>query len=404
VNGLAASSRVGGGAVRVLYSGESGCDFETLKRLTLLAEEIGFIDYPSVKFGSWGMVGHNSWYRQIVPKPDDPVRITVHPAPGGPPSALVKRYLGPDVSDLTFRGVFLDGLREPRFSAKFIVLDGDYNVAGRRLKGQDIVDALRRDERLRDGPLELQADMGDPDLAFDVSSYEMRRRILARKLMTASVHVTSAMITAEATGAIPVSNEPYFGRLIALRAGLPSYVGGTPRITPYLGLEIMRAVIPDEALAKLEVSDTFRYRKESSDAYQAWIAEVNRIGAIIDDIDLARLHDELPRVLMTEVQPKVVAYKNELKSVRDRLFGDLVKSVFSWRLPTVSLVAVAGLNWPAAMAAFAGLGTAVLPNLVDYYVARRQARRSHAMSYVVDVTADLGSKWDEDPGVIRPQF
>ena len=388
--------------MRVLYSGQSGCDFEILKRLTLLADEIGFIDYPAVMFGSWGMVGHDSFYRQVANEPDDPVQISVHSAPEGPPSVLLRRYLEPDVRDLTFRGAFLDGLREPRFASKFIKLDGEYHAAGGSLRGEQIVDALRSDEALRTGPLELQTSMGDPELAFDISQHDQRRRILARQLMTASVHVTSAMITADTTGLVPVSDEPHFARLLALRAGLPSYVGGTARITPYLGLEIMRAVIPDEALARLDVADAFRYRVETADAYRAWMTEVNRIAAAIEDIDISRLPEELPRILATEVKPKVVEYKNELKSARDRLFGGLVKSLVSWRLPTVSVAAIAGLGWPAAMAAFAG--SVALPNLVDYYVARREARRSHAVSYVVGVTSDLGPNWDEDSGVIRPQF
>ena len=51
--------------MRVLYSGGTICSIETLKRLVLLADEIAFMDRPSVAFGNFGTVGRDSEFRQF---------------------------------------------------------------------------------------------------------------------------------------------------------------------------------------------------------------------------------------------------------------------------------------------------------------------------------------------------
>jgi hypothetical protein len=44
--------------MKVLFSGSSFCDEATTKRLFVIADEIAFMDRPSVTFGNWGMIGH----------------------------------------------------------------------------------------------------------------------------------------------------------------------------------------------------------------------------------------------------------------------------------------------------------------------------------------------------------
>jgi hypothetical protein len=46
--------------MKIVYFGESLCRFETLQRLFLVADEIAFLDRPSVGFGNWGTVGEPS--------------------------------------------------------------------------------------------------------------------------------------------------------------------------------------------------------------------------------------------------------------------------------------------------------------------------------------------------------
>lgn len=49
--------------MKLLYCGEEYCDQPVLKRMLVIAEEIHFMDRPSVTFGNWGTIGHASLKR-----------------------------------------------------------------------------------------------------------------------------------------------------------------------------------------------------------------------------------------------------------------------------------------------------------------------------------------------------
>ena len=94
--------------------------------------------------------------------------------------------------------------------------------------------------------------------------------------------------------------------LIALRTSGSRYVGGTSRITPYVGLEIAQAVIPDELLGHLLISDILNYREKSTDAYTAWFTEINRAAAHINGLD----SEEITKVVATDFMPRLVDLRN----------------------------------------------------------------------------------------------
>ena len=82
--------------MRVLYSGGTICNFQTLQRLALLADEVGFMDRPSVTFGKFGTVGMASEFRRIDTT-GSAVRFSVHEPPAGPASELYLRYVDADL-------------------------------------------------------------------------------------------------------------------------------------------------------------------------------------------------------------------------------------------------------------------------------------------------------------------
>jgi hypothetical protein len=163
-------------------------------------------------------------------------------------------------------------------------------------------------------------------------------------------------------------------------------VEGTPRIAADLGIAVARAVIPDEALKDLSVSDVFDYRKSAKDAYDAWAVEINRLGAQIADLDPDSVQAELPRIINTDVKPRLVEYRSEMKSVRDRLFGELVKKVAMWEVPSLSLAYLASLEPAAALAMFASALAPAIPAVVDYYRERRNVRRRNSMAYLAGIS------------------
>jgi len=89
--------------LKLLFTGASGCDYETLKRLNIVADEIGFMDRPSVVFKNWGTIGHDSFFRRFRDTDKGPVKWTVHAPPSGPARFLYERYIDPDLANPDFR-------------------------------------------------------------------------------------------------------------------------------------------------------------------------------------------------------------------------------------------------------------------------------------------------------------
>ena len=114
--------------------------------------------------------------------------------------------------------------------------------------------------------------------------------------------------------------------------------------------------------------------------------ELNKIAASMDAIDLATVQTELPRLMATEIAPEVQAYRSEMKAIADRMYGDILKRIVTWQVPTLALGILGNTNLIQAVGAFAGaLVPALAPAVIDYVQARTQAKRTHAISYLVDL-------------------
>ncbi len=154
-------------------------------------------------------------------------------------------------------------------------------------------------------------------------------------------------------------------------------------LAPRLGLEFARAIIPDEALRRLDFSAIFEYRHVSKDIYKAWSIDLNRIAAEVADSDLTDPNEAIRKLIATDLQPKVQEYEDQLVAIRDKLFGDVMKSVVTWEFPTVSLAYLTNMGFGVAVAAFVAGLKATVPHAIDYISAKRAARRKHAVSYLI---------------------
>jgi hypothetical protein len=372
--------------MRLLFSGSIGCDEATFKRLLVIGDEIAFMDRPSVTFRNWGTVGAPSPFRRYDLSDKEAVRVSVYAPPSGRATELYRRYIEVDLASLEFRGVFLEGLeKSPQFVSKFIQLDGNYVVIdkGETVKGAEIRKALLQDVELRTVPLE-----GPLDEAAhwnDLSNSLGRRETLRNELINASIKVTNSMVVSEQSGCVPASDDPYFTRLLALRMSLGTYLGGTSRLAPLLGLEVARSVIPDKMLEKVGIEDILQYRRKSRDVYRAWSIELDRLTALLDEIDLSDAERKIQGLIKTEVQPRLLEYENEMKSIRDQLFGSLIKEITKWEIPTLSIAYLSNLSTAGAIVAFVGALTPSIPHIVDYIQARRGVKRKHGLAYLIDI-------------------
>lgn len=369
--------------MKVLFTGRSICDFPTMQRLLLIADEVAFMDRPSVAFGNWGLVGHESEVRRLLMPPDSPVVLVAHKPPWGRSEALYQKYVEEDVANPAFVSVFLKGLRESAsFASKFVAIEADYSKG----KGHEILAALNADESL--ATADLRGGVEGSRL-FEWNTTEGRRETLKSLLCECSVQVTAAMAVSAKTDLLPVADDPFLCRLLAVRAADQKYLRSKPVVSGVLGLAIAQAVLPDEILRELTFADVLDYRKEAKDAYTAFSTEVDRLAVRIVDVDPSHLDDEVRSILASEVAPRVRAYKSEMCSVRDRMFGNLIKKVVKWEVPTLTVTQWVGVSWGTALAAFLGaLIPAAAPDLVDYVVGRREVARKNALAYLIAAAPD----------------
>lgn len=365
--------------MRVVFAGGTICDYRTLQRLVLIADEIGFMDRPSVTFGDWGTIGAPSEFRHYNTR-GAPITFSVHEPPSGPANALYQSYIAADLRNPRFVQTFFDGLQnDPKFQARFIQLNAHYGPG----TGQDILRSLLADPALARARLDEPI---DGRLMFKADTADGRRETLKILLTEASIHVTSALTVSEETKLVPVSDDPYLCRLLAMRTCDSQYVRETPRYAPLLGLAVAKSVLPDQLLAEIEIEDLYSYRRTAKDAYASWSAEIDKLAARLADIDPEKAEREIPRIISTDVKPKLVAYRNELKSARDQVFGELIKKVTAWEMPTMSLAYLASLDLASAFAAFAAALAPAVPAVVDYFISRRELTRRNSMAYLIGVS------------------
>ncbi|MDM0041540.1 hypothetical protein QTH89_05190 [Variovorax sp. J22G21] len=368
--------------MRVLYSGGTICSFETLQRLVLLADEIAFMDRPSVKVGNFGTVGRDSEFRRFQIEAA-PVKFSVHAPPEGQRRDLYLRYVETDLRDANFLRIVLDGLKaDVTFQQRLVQLEANYGWG----TGRQVLDELVKDAALYEGKYGAPT---EPKLLYVPDTAEGRRQTFATLLIEASIQVTNALIVAEATGLSPVADDPYFCRLIALRASDAAYVSQPAATASLLGLAITKSVLPDETLARLKMKDLFEYRTTAKEAYGSWSLEVERLAQKLVDVPIERFGAEAARLIVSEVRPRMLELRSEMACARDKLFGDLLKTVTKWEVPTMSLAYFSSLSLPTALAAFAGALAPAVPSVVDYYVQRRNLARKNSMAYLVGVSKVL---------------
>jgi hypothetical protein len=364
--------------MKLLYTGATYCSEPTLKRLLLIGSELVFMDRPAVSFDKWGTIGHASPFRQLDSE-GEPVKIAVHRPPRGPADNLYGPYAAADFENPEFVRIFLEGLRvDEVFARKLIQTESTYADG---VSGQMILDQLAADPSLT--PLPLTSAF-DTEAMFRMRSANDLRAIFRMILADASIQVTSALVVAHELHAAPISDDPYFLRLLSERTSAAKYVGGSAPHAWLIGLEFAKAVIPDEALQKLSIADVLAYRRKTKDVFQAWTEELNKLAEKMDDVSLVDASARISRLLLIELQPRITAYEAEMTNARDALFGDLIKSVANWKVPALSLGSMAAMGFGAAMATFAttALGGAAAP-IVDFIRAKRLAGRKHPVSYLV---------------------
>lgn len=367
--------------MKLLYASAPSAPHAELKRLLLLATELVFMDRPSVTFEDWGTIGYDSPMRGAS-LGDAPIALSVERPPSGPAALGYEPFIRADLENSAFRKAFMDGLREDNtFAGKFIQMDANYGG----ITGSEIYRAIIEDVDLRQLP--DAADLGQTGALWRVGSREERRSTLGLMLTSASIEITSAQVVAAKTGAAPIVENPAFAKLLALRTTDSGYLGGSAAVSAWLGAAVIDSVIPDEVVQQASFTDIIRYRKRTKDAHAGCVQEVERLSAVLDASDLADAVAKTPRLIATEVMPRVKEYRDELIGIRDEMFAELLKVVVKWDVPAASIAFVASNSLAAAATAFLIALAKGAPAMIDYLKDRRALERRHTLAYLLEVRA-----------------
>jgi len=344
--------------MRLLVTGSQVPDLPAFKRLLLVAEEVAFLDRPSVTFQDWGTIGRASDIRRF--KVDDlPVSITAHEPPSGPAEGLYQPYISADLGNPRFLQEIFDGLHDDSFAWRFIqpkAQHGDERTLGTELRTDLLTDPSLPTLNLSDQPIA-------PMFTGKVGTKEHRRALFKSIAVEASIMITSTLAVTAETALQPVTEDPRLARLLAMRSTDDSYVRQSSPASGPLAIAVATALIPDEVLQAMTMENLFDYRRKTKDAYAAWSTEINRLALRISDMDPAAVSRELPAIIHGEFKPRILDYRNELKAMRDKMFGELVRKVTTWNVPSLSLAYLSGLSVPAAIALFAGTLAPAVPDL-----------------------------------------
>lgn len=83
----------------------------------------------------------------------------------------------------------------------------------------------------------------------------------------------------------------------------------------------------------------------------------------------------------------MVEYTNEMKSVAERLYGDLLKAFVRYPVPALSVAYCfnfsLSFSLSQAITTFAAALTPAIPAVIDYLQARRNAARKHGIAYLI---------------------
>jgi hypothetical protein len=320
--------------VRLLYSGAPACSFPTLKRLMVLGKTLCFADRPSVSLGSRGFagtVGFESPFKRIDTS-GEPVTIEVFIPPSGPAKAIYHKFIEADFSNPKFIEIVVGGLRSCNvFASKLVQLQATY--------GDDLTGAMIRDAVTSLAPIPESIEPNFDGVPYGVESRDPLD-YLKWMLLEASIQTTVTQLVAEAAYASPISDDAIMGRLLALRTHAESYSPSTASTAPFLGIEFVKAVLPDEVLQTLDLTDIIEYRRATADAYEAWQIELGKMAAEIDSVDPASSRAAIENKIAKDLLPRVQAYKNEIANTTDRFFADALKRVVNLSVASVTLWAL----------------------------------------------------------------
>jgi hypothetical protein len=382
------------GKVNVLYYPDAFVSRETLKKAILIFDEIHFMDRPSIMFGAgpgqFGTIGMDSPLRAYEASfRSEGVPLFVHHAPSGPVDDEWYEQIKSDVNDPEFLKRFQIGLD---VSATFRALQiapgnygefGDQDDVAKRIIAVDLCSGLAAHAN----PMALFED--STIRHFDLSNAVGCTKSVVAHAVTCSAKLNFALSVGTKHGFFPLADATPYGDLLGAK-----YARAITRLEPAknkiqltdLSLAIFDELVPAELLENMSITDVIRYRKAAERAREEFLEHLEGIqikqAAISVDGDYGKAIDQL---VQAEIRPAARKFKNNLQTIRESLFGSLVKGTVGF-LGTSSAVTVFGdLSWERLLALAGSAAAYTAASTIDAILAQRKVRRECSISYLLSL-------------------
>jgi hypothetical protein len=381
--------------INVFYYPDFYLDYVSLVKAILLFDELHFMDRPSIMFGvgpegQFGTIGADSPLRQFEQSfREEGVPLFVHPAPMGPIGGKWYESVKADVNDLEFLRRFQSGLKTSPTFCRLQIAPGDYGPSGNQddvAKGMVSVD-LSADLSGYESPIELFED--SRIRPFDLSNTVGCAKQLLSDAAICSAKLNFALSVATNKGFVPLSDAKPYGDLLGAK-----YARAIRSLTPArnsiqisdLSFAVFDALLPNDKIRALKMTDVVRYRKESEKAREAFLEHLTALQAKQASIGIdGDYAGAVRKVVETDIIPAARTFKNKLDSVYETLFGSLAKGALGFLGSSSALSLFGDLSWNRLLGLAGGTAAYVVKGTIDAILAERTVKRECSISYVLSL-------------------
>jgi hypothetical protein len=375
--------------VNAFYYPSMVADSATLKKAILLFDELHFVDRPSFTFGNFGTIGTASPLRAYEASfRENGVPLYVHTPHGGPVQGEFLEQVRADVNDLEFLKRFQRALTKSLIFRDHQVAPGNYGEVGNQ---EDVTRELGRvnvdtDLSRYATPMDLVSD--DKVQHFRFKTDTERAKGLVTHALTCSAMINFALNVSQREGITPMADAaPYqdlLGAKYARAARLLEKTDFRIQMTD-LSFAIFDELVPAERIGPLSFKDIVNYRKESEKAREAFLEHLSALqtkqGNVAKNGDYS---GTITGIIDTDIIPAARAFKSEIDSVYDKLFGNLAKDALKYLGGgSAALQLLGDLSWPHLLSLTGVAGAALGATTIEAMLGIRSAKRECAISYLL---------------------
>jgi hypothetical protein len=374
--------------MKLVFSDSPNIDELTFKRLLLLGEEIAFVERPSIQFiEDIGTIATPSGIRGLLPKfEDSPVKLRVEMPPDTVfSSGFYQQYFKTDIANPDFISTVIEGIRNRWFYSHYF--DTEKNRATAEFKDFHSW-VLNNQEEIS------QTDLNSVDLTgfhFEINNKENAYQAVKMILSEESLRVTSVTHISNKIASNPTSINPFLDKLINLRLSSEIYTGKNHN-SKSLGMKLFQSMIPDEALLKIPVEEILSFREDTKKYYAAWTIEINKLEAQLAKEGFALSDKDIQNIIDTEINPKLLDLKNEIRRVRDKKFADILKVVKNNVVAVIAGGSLSAISLPAAILGFitTNLKTPKLTDdIIDNQFKLKDIKDSNGLTYLLKLNEKI---------------